>query len=930
MNCTSVAFTYNDPVIWAEYAIDTAKACHDQGIKTVAVTAGYITSAARPEFFQHFDAANIDLKAFTEKFYFSVTSSHLANVLETLVYLKQETDVWFEITNLVIPDENDSPDELRRMCDWIYDNLGPDVPVHFSAFHPDYRMMDRPRTPPETLHMAHQTALQAGIRFPYVGNIHDQQRQNTYCPSCHQLLIERDWYQLGAYNLIDSKCRFCQHLIPGHFTHQPGDWGPKRQPVNMDLFQIEGKPMLEFTQPEKTALLTLAAETIVASVTGVAAPKPSDSRPGDSGQPENQQAENLKCLSEKKTNGVFVTLHKHKRLRGCCGTTGNGLSLLQSLKQSADRTALNDHRFPPVRTAELADLDLEISVLGPSIAMRAAPQDRPTHIQIGRHGLRIRSGNQTGLLLPHVATEQGWNSLQFLQAVCRKAGLESNAWENENVVLETFEGICFGGPFTQYADQQNFEVLPVPDFLNPTQLADLTRWLSNNFFSIQAGAIPQYYAPDVPDADVSGLIISAQFRSTGKTFSAFQFQSRPVLAMQSQLFQMIDGLAKQLPTIPSRDEVDFNVAVLTDARSLSETQILDESRFQPTKDALLAQNASGYTLTWDRNATHADIKNTAISRSQSSSGAVNYLAFRCFSLMNQHSLSHLVSKTDSTNTRPPAVHGRFYPADDNDRDQLVEQLIQRAGEKYPQANSLKHSHENLLAIMTPHAGLKYSGTVAAAVWSNITIPEDVIIISPKHTNMGAAWSVAPFAHWRLSDEAAIEGNSNLANEISKHVTGMTLDAEAHRNEHGIEVQLPFLSKLAPQSRLTGIAMQAANWSEIEVAARQFADFLSALPNLPLLVISSDMNHFASDDENRRLDQIALDAFDTGDGRLLLEVCREHSISMCGVIPAGFVLETLRNLSNQISIRQLAYATSAETSGQTDRVVGYASSALMIA
>jgi AmmeMemoRadiSam system radical SAM enzyme len=235
--CQSVAFTYNDPVVWAEYAIDTAKACRAVGVKTVAVTAGYITDVARRPFYEFMDAANVDLKAFTEEFYRHTTLSHLQPVLDTLRWLKQETDVWFEITNLLIPDANDRPDELRQMCDWIQTNVGPDVPVHFTAFHPDFRMNDRGRTPVETLLAAYDIAKATGLNYVYVGNVPVRDRQSTRCPNCRQLLIERVGYDIGNYHLRGNQCDRCGTVIPGHFADAPGNWGSRRQPVRIATFQ---------------------------------------------------------------------------------------------------------------------------------------------------------------------------------------------------------------------------------------------------------------------------------------------------------------------------------------------------------------------------------------------------------------------------------------------------------------------------------------------------------------------------------------------------------------------------------------------------------------------------------------------------------------------------------------------------------------------
>lgn len=231
--CRSLAFTYNDPTIWAEYAIDIARVARQENIRTVAVTAGYISPGAREEFYAHMDAANVDLKAFNEVFYRKLTQTQLQPVLDTISYLCNETDVWVELTNLVIPGENDSDDEQRRMCDWIVDAVGPDVPVHFSAFHPDYKMMDVPRTPHSTLIRCYETARAAGIHYPYVGNVHDPQRDSTYCPGCGERVIERDWYQLGRWNLDGNRCGACGHTIAGVFEAKPGTWGAKRVPVRI-------------------------------------------------------------------------------------------------------------------------------------------------------------------------------------------------------------------------------------------------------------------------------------------------------------------------------------------------------------------------------------------------------------------------------------------------------------------------------------------------------------------------------------------------------------------------------------------------------------------------------------------------------------------------------------------------------------------------
>ncbi len=237
LGCRSIAYTYNDPVIFMEYAIDVARAARERGLRSVAVTAGYITEAPRRVFFEHVDAANVDLKAFTERFYHKLTGGHLQPVLETLEYLHKETDVWLEITTLLIPGENDSDEELDRMTRWVVEHLGPDVPMHFTAFHPDWKMMDHPPTPPATLARARDIALKNGLHFAYTGNVYDPRGNSTWCPDCGQELIGRDGYVLGTWNLTaDGRCNRCGRPIPGVFEARPGTWGARRLPVRLAAY----------------------------------------------------------------------------------------------------------------------------------------------------------------------------------------------------------------------------------------------------------------------------------------------------------------------------------------------------------------------------------------------------------------------------------------------------------------------------------------------------------------------------------------------------------------------------------------------------------------------------------------------------------------------------------------------------------------------
>ncbi len=237
LGCASVAFTYNDPVVFAEYALDVAAACRAAGIRTVAVTAGYVAPEAREEFFAGMDAANVDLKAFRDDFYRRLClapEGALAAVLDTLAWIRHESRTWLEITTLLIPGANDDPEEIRAGCRWIVAELGPDVPLHFTAFHPDFRLQDHPGTPAATLRRAREIAHEEGLRFVYTGNVHDPEGQSTRCPGCGQLLVGRDGFEIRSWRLAPGgRCPDCRLVLPGVFGARPGTWGSRRLPVRI-------------------------------------------------------------------------------------------------------------------------------------------------------------------------------------------------------------------------------------------------------------------------------------------------------------------------------------------------------------------------------------------------------------------------------------------------------------------------------------------------------------------------------------------------------------------------------------------------------------------------------------------------------------------------------------------------------------------------
>lgn len=916
LGCKSVAYTYNDPVIWAEYAIDTAKACRAVGIKSVAVTAGYISPQARAPFFEYFDAANIDLKAFTEEFYEQLTLSHLQPVLDTLRWLKTETDVWFEITNLIIPDANDSADELGRLCDWILDQIGDEVPVHFSAFHPDFHMLDRPRTPHETLLKAHEIAQSNGLKHVYVGNVHDAHHQSTYCSQCGELLIERDWYALGRYHLNGNQCEYCDHRLPGHFEDQPGSWGRRREPVQIARFAAEqpneekamskrktaaksraptmGGPS-PFSADQQEAILAGASEVVAAAVTG---------------QTPALQDETLQGAGSQKVMGVYVSLKRKGRLRGCCGFTGSRTTIVEGIKYAAARTACEDPRLPPVSATELPYLDVEVWLLQGLIPVTAEGADRENEVMVGRDGLLIQRGNQRGLLLPGVATDNGWDAATFLSQVSLKAKLTPTAWREADSDLFRFEGTSVAGPFCHgVAKQTAIEPTPIVDSDSIQMLADFCR---QNVHLLDSGALPNYYSPGVGDGMVNGAVLVAKHRD-GTTLSASRISLRPPMPLQSTLFSLCEEVAKRIQQLehPAQD-YQLDLLVLEDPSMHGTTGNPDLRGAEPTRCVLiLAPNRSSGVQFNPGCSVEETVNELSRLLDFRPDQAGNIFSFRSEATSTVQ-LTNTVQPQTGPNVRQPAVAGKFYPATAKAISSMVRGLI-------PDPLPPK---EKFRAAMVPHAGLPFSGRIAADVMARIDFPKRIIVIGPKHTRSGVDWAVAPHDTWHVPG-IEISNDTEMATRLVENIEHLQLDAAAHHSEHAIEVELPLLHHFAPKSKVVGIAIGSGNLAACHDFASGLARTIVDTAGDVIVLISSDMNHFASDAETRRLDEIALRAIEQLNPDEVFRTVRENEISMCGLLPAVITLRCLNQIEPLTKALRVSYATSADVTGEKGRVVGYA-------
>lgn len=943
--CRSVAFTYNDPIIWAEYAIDTARACRQLGIKTVAVTSGYILPPARETFFAAMDAANVDLKGFSEDFYERLTGGHLAPVLDTLRWLVQESKVWVEITNLVIPQENDSPEGLHAMCDWIAATLGPNVPLHLTAFHPAFQMMDRGPTPVATLLSAHQIARNAGLHYVYTGNLPDPRHQTTYCPGCHRAVIVRDGYALANFELGNSRCHFCNTSIAGHFDPRPGEWGNQRRPMRISLSTLDSlqspgprvEPTMEnhetapsvptASRPElnpnqEQQVLRAAGACVAATVQS---------------KPCRPMAELLASAAEIPVFGAFVTLKRSGQLRSCCGFLGQTVPLHEALYHAAIRAAKDDPRFPPISPGELDYLDIDVWLLWGSQPVTAKGEARAETIVIGKHGLQISLGNARGLLLPGVAVEHHLDVLGFLRQVCLKAGLPAEAWKDDRSHLATFEGFALQSPLAEVLaplvpERSKAEATvsgssdsePIPQGVAPhgapgpttSELVRLAEACCDNLSAIFRGATPSYYMPDTYDGDVNAVLLSVRLPNWENTIDCIRFSLRPEMPLQATLFELVQTAARTIQSLPVPNEaiqrVQCALCVLWDPAMHGTVNQPTLEGIDPRRRAVVVARESKWAMVFNPEQTPEQLVWQAVERLHvAGRQGQSIYSLAAASTAMGFQASNVAIPEPGEPVRPPAQAGRFYPADPVELDRTLDQMLPAV-----------RTPEFWAGVLVPHAGWIYSGRLAATTLSRVQIPSRVIIVCPKHHVDGSDWAVAPHQTWSLPGRE-VASDPGLARRIAECVPGMILDAQPHRVEHAIEVQLPILARLAPEARVVGIAIHGGDPGRLKHAAEALAELLAGLPERPLLVISSDMNHYADEAHTREVDRLAIEAMESLDPEKLYRTVVNHRISMCGALPAVLVMATLRRLGLLTRCQSVGYTTSGEVSGDMEHVVGYA-------
>jgi AmmeMemoRadiSam system protein B/AmmeMemoRadiSam system protein A len=613
-------------------------------------------------------------------------------------------------------------------------------------------------------------------------------------------------------------------------------------------------------------------------------------------------------------SGVFVSLKRGKHLRSCCGMLGSPVALGAALRDAAFRTAREDVRFPPVSPTELDHLSLEVWLLFAPEPMQATGEDRIGAVTIGKHGLQLVRGLARGLLLPGVPVEAGWDAERFLEQVCVKAGLHPALWKDNDTQLFTFEGEAIRGRVVSSASGNAQRPAP----FTAEEVEGYADFCRSNIVALLTGATPSYYFFGAPDGNVTGVVISVS-RPGGTDDQIFsQMSLRPGVPLQSTLYTLAQTAAQTLARLGVRanelNSIRVGLSILHDPAMHGTVADADLAGIDPRRRSVLVMERNKSALLFDHQRPAEKLVEEAAEQAQVSNPAGSAVfSLGTLSTMDRVTMSNVPRAVRGPAVRQPGVAGMFYPADPAELERMVEDMLK--GEPKKKARFWP-------AAMVPHAGLIYSGRIAADVFKRLSIPDTVIVLCPKHTPLGVEWAVTPQQTWSLPG-FTLESDPKLARQLSQAIPGLELDALAHQREHAVEVELPFIAHTAPETKVVGIAIGGGDYERCCEFADGLASVLREREQKPLLLISSDMNHFATDAENRRLDEIALKSLDTLDPKNVYDTVTGNRISMCGVLPAVIVMETLKRLGGLKKAERVGYATTADVTGDTSRVVGYA-------
>ncbi len=631
--------------------------------------------------------------------------------------------------------------------------------------------------------------------------------------------------------------------------------------------------------------------------------------------------------------GAFVSLKRFGQLRSCMGYMSDSIPLGEAVDGAAIRAAKDDPRFQPIAAAELPDLEMEVWLLWGMQRVAARGHDRLKAVEVGRHGVQIAMGGNRGLLLPGVAIEYGMDSLTFLEAVCRKAGLHSDAWYSDHALVHTFEGKAIRGPLTavEITDQKTMSELglairfqrlgPRTPGPTPEETAQLRKVCLESFRAMIDGRTPANYHPGLFDGNVSGVSLAFTLMERPPIIVS-KISVRPDIQLQASLLELLKVIGSQIERFGvTRQElldITIDLSILWDPQIHGNVVQHELEGFDTKFRSLMVSSSNGWVVQYRPELNAEQVVNECADYiSLQDRGMGEVISFETATTAATYTISSVSRPNRTPEIRPAAVAGAFYP----DNPKKIAAELNRMFQADPSDKKLPPPSD-YVAVMIPHAGWIYSGHLAAQTLAQVRFPKRAMIFAPKHRPGGSDWSVAPNAVWKFPG-GELTTDIDLAEQFVKAVDYFQFDFIPHAEEHAIEVQLPLIARLAPKTKIVGCVQSMSSWNMISQAATQFAAFLTKQQDPPLLIVSSDMNHFASEEITRRIDRIALDAIETLNPEHVLETIQENQISMCGVVPLVFVMQTLKLLGRLNACMSTGYTTSAEQSGDTGRVVGYA-------
>ncbi|MDO4551737.1 MAG: AmmeMemoRadiSam system protein B [Planctomycetia bacterium] len=674
-----------------------------------------------------------------------------------------------------------------------------------------------------------------------------------------------------------------------------------------------------FTEAQKKAIFLTAGRKVAMSVCRMS---------------HKIRSEDLEGTADFPVYGVFVSLKRFGQLRACCGFLGEHSLLGDALDEAAMRAAVEDFRFPVIHSSELHEMEMEVWILVCPERIVAKDESIFKFIELGKHGLQVFRGQRRGLLLPGVATEHHMDPLQFLEQTCIKAGLPKDAWMDPYTAVFRFEGYSITGHVKDTLDPS----IPVdpPESEKKGPDARNLAWLADHCFrNIQKkmnGGIPDIYLPGAYDGMVNGACIRLKMAHQYMDCAHVSFQRE--VPLQSTLLNVAENATSALKNhhIKSLLGIHASLCVFWDVHLIGTAEKCSLEDVDTKEYGVIVHRNGRWTLCFNpkREAESLLADALGVSEFLQDEDTAVYLT-RVRATESSFITSTVQVPLRDEQIRHSAVAGMFYPDGEKQmKEQLDRMLAENDAPENIQPNQVFQPWGGKFFVapkkaytgaLVPHAGWQYSGRLAAQTLAQIEFPRHIFIFAPKHKNIGVDWAVAPFEKWNLPVRS-MDGDPRMAQQLTEAVPEFQLDALAHREEHSIEVLLPILARLAPGSRILGIQVNGKS-EKIPEVSKQLARWISTLPQRPLLIASSDMNHYATDNETRKLDAPVLDAICRCAPEEMLRSVQEKNVSMCGCLPTALVMMTLREMSLLNHAVKVGYATSGDVTGDKRQVVGYA-------